>query len=67
MKPQKQLKVRMLMLTKGVTVLKLSRETGIHPSMISLILNGWREPSAEHVAKIEQYLGEDDLFNRRRV
>lgn len=63
MKSQKQLKVRMAMLKKGINVLQLSRATDIHPSMVSLILNGWRNPNAGQVEKIETCLGEKNLFN----
>ncbi len=57
-------KLKMALLEKGLTQRDLSFEIGISESVISTILNGYRQPGTDLKAKIAEYLGakSDSLF-----
>jgi transcriptional regulator with XRE-family HTH domain len=59
---KKPTKMAQVMFEKNISTLEVGNALGVSHSTISLIKNGWREPSAEQAAKIEEYLGETNLF-----
>ena len=55
------------MVEKDISTLRLAEEIGVCPSLISLIRQGWRQPSEEQARKIEQVLDTKNLFNLEKV
>ena len=59
-----QTKMAKVMFEKCISTLELGNALGVSHSTISLIKNGWREPSEDQAANIEKYLGEGTLFGK---
>lgn len=61
-----QSKLRQKRVLKGLSQYELRALTGIHPSKISLMENGFIKPREDEIKRLAEALGvnEDDLFPR---
>ena len=55
------------MVEKNITTLRLAEKIGVCPSLISLIRQGWRQPTEQQVCKIEEVLGVPGLFSNNNL
>lgn len=54
--------LKLTIFKKGLRQNHLAREVGIHEVILSKIIHGYREPSAEQKARLSQYLNANESW-----